>query len=136
PCRTHLEFWDPAKRSLLESGEIDRANPPHSVPCLRLQTVGSYDATEDEFSAETFFAHGSNLPEGAPEKVSRRIKRLFGFIHLRALRTASRALSLERGSLLDAILRMQKTRSGLWEATIARLRGLDPPLKDTAPALD
>lgn len=45
-------------------------------------------------------------------------KRLFGFLYLRALRTGSRALSLERGSLLDVLLRLQKVRTGLWEETI------------------
>jgi putative ATP-dependent endonuclease of OLD family len=127
-CRPHLEFWVESERRILDAGELDAANPGRSVPCLRLQTLGRYDAAEDEFVADTYFAHGSSLPEGALEKVGRGTKRLFGFIHLRALRTASRALSLERGSLLDVILRMRKSRAGLWEGTLSRLRSLDPPL--------
>lgn len=50
---------------------------------------------------------------------------MFGFLYLRALRTGSRALSLERGSLLDIILRTKGVRTSLWEKTIERLRGLD-----------
>ena len=41
-------------------------------------------------------------------RVSRASKREFGFIYLRALRTGARALSLERGSLLDIILRLKE----------------------------
>ena len=37
----------------------------------------------------------------------------------------TRALSLERGSLLDVLLRLQKVRTGLWEQAIARLKVLD-----------
>ena len=44
---------------------------------------------------------------------------------LRALRTGTRALSLERGSLLDILLRLQKVRTGLWEHAIERLKALD-----------
>src|SRR3990167_4832185 len=47
------------------------------------------------------------------------------FLCRRALRTGSRALSLERGSLLDIILRTKGVRTSLWEKTIERLRGLD-----------
>ena len=59
------------------------------------------------------------------DKVSKEIKRLFGFLYLRAVRTGSRALSLERGSLLDVILRLRGSRAGLWEKAIERLRNLD-----------
>jgi len=59
---------------------------------------------------------------------------------LRTLRTGSRALSLERGSLLDIILRLQGVRTGLWEQSIRRLRELDPPINhdaaDLVPVLD
>ena len=34
-------------------------------------------------------------------------------------------LSLERGSLLDIILRTKGVRTSLWEKTIERLRGLE-----------
>jgi putative ATP-dependent endonuclease of the OLD family len=64
--------------------------------------------------------------------VSKAVKRLIGFIYLRTLRTGSRALSLERNSLLDIILRVQGVRTGLWERSISRLRRLTPPIGNDA----
>jgi hypothetical protein len=59
-------------------------------------------------------------------------KRLCGFLLLRALRTGSRALSLERGSLLDIILRVHELRPKMWEKVLEQLRDLpvtaDPEL--------
>jgi len=56
-----------------------------------------------------------------PSGFSRRDKQICGFLYLRSLRTGSRALSLERGSLLDIILRLREVRPQMWEDTIARL---------------
>jgi putative ATP-dependent endonuclease of OLD family len=131
-CSPHTEFWHRQDRRLLESGEVDKANPPDVVRCLRLETIGQYNSEEDEFEASTFFSHSPSEADGKLEKVPRPIKRLFGFLYLRTLRTGSRALSLERGSLLDIILRMQGVRTGLWEQSIRRLRGLDPPIDNDA----
>ena len=127
-CPTHLEFWHLDDKRILAEGEIDETNNPRVVPCLRIETVASYNIEEDEFEAITFFSHGTNNMDGTLEKLSALVKNLFGFIYLRTLRTGSRALSLERGSLLDAILKMQGIRMGLWEEGIKRLRELDPPI--------
>lgn len=124
-CGGHLEFWHVAEKRLLGVGEVGGANPPAVVPCLRLETVGRYDPAEDEFEAKTYFTHSPDAPAGELTRVPRPIKRLFGFLYLRALRTGSRALSLERGSLLDVILRTKGVRTSLWEKSIERLRGLD-----------
>jgi putative ATP-dependent endonuclease of OLD family len=131
-CPTHTEFWHVAENRLLGEGEVDMANPPTVVRCLRLETIARYDKEEDEFEAETVFCHGTSNADDSPERVHKRIKRLFGFLYLRALRTGSRALSLERGTLLDVILRLQGIRTGLWERTIKRLRELTPPVADDA----
>jgi hypothetical protein len=45
--------------------------------------------------------------------------------HLRSLRTGSRALSLEHGSLLDIILRLKEIRPQMWEGTIKTLAGFN-----------
>lgn len=124
-CGGHLEFWHVADNRLLVTGEIGLANAPNSVPCLRLETIGQYDQEEDEFTARTFFSHSPDKPDGELERVPKPIKRQFGFLYLRALRTGTRALSLERGSLLDIILRTKGIRTTLWEKTIQSLRGLD-----------
>jgi len=124
-CGGNMEFWHLAEQRLLGPGELAAANPPGVVPCLRVETIGKYDSEEDEFEAKTFFSHSPDAPEGKLTGVPKPIKRLFGFLYLRALRTGSRALSLERGSLLDIILRTKGVRTSLWEKTIDRLRGLD-----------
>jgi putative ATP-dependent endonuclease of OLD family len=131
-CPTHMEFWHVAEKRLLGEGEADKANPPDVVRCLRLETLARYDKEEDEFEAETYFCHGTSNADDSPERVHKRVKRLFGFLYLRALRTGSRALSLERGTLLDLILRIQGIKTGLWERTIKRLRELTPPIADDA----
>jgi len=124
-CGQHLEFWHTGEKRLLKEGEADAANPPLVVSCLRLETQALYNHEEDEFEARTFFSHSPNAEEGVLDRVNKEIKRLFGFLYLRAVRTGTRALSLERGSLLDVILRLRGTRAGLWEKAIERLRGLD-----------
>lgn len=123
-CGGHTEFWNAETKKLLESGEAEAANPP-VVTCLRLVTTGVYNPDEDEFDAETYFSSSPTAPEGELVRVPTKTKRMFGFLYLRALRTGTRALSLERGSLLDVILRTTGVRTGLWEKTIERLRSLD-----------
>lgn len=124
-CGGHIEFWHVGENRLLGQGEAATANPPDAVPCLRIETVGKYDSEEDEFEARTYFSHSPEASPGELTPVPKSIKRLFGFLYLRTLRTGSRALSLERGSLLDNILRAKGVRTTLWEKTIERLRGLD-----------
>lgn len=139
-CNTHIEFWHLTEKRILSEGEIDQANSPTVIPCLRIKTIAQYNREEDEFEATTVFCHGTNKLDNSEEKVQKSIKRLFGFLYLRALRTGNRALSLERGSLLDIILRMQGIRTGLWEQSIKRLRELDPPVAaeafELAPVLE
>ena len=56
-------------------------------------------------------------------------QRLCGFVFLRTLRTGSRALSLQRGSLLDTVLRLGGTGlADMWQDTLDRLHGLTPPI--------
>lgn len=124
-CSGNIEFWNLVEKRLLTSGEVAAANPPDVVPCLRLETIGKYNLEEDEFEAKTYFSRSPDAPLGELTPVPKTIKRLFGFLYLRALRTGTRALSLERGSLLDIILRTKGVRTSLWEKTIERLRGLD-----------
>ncbi|WP_151449151.1 ATP-dependent nuclease [Lacisediminimonas profundi] len=125
-CGSHTEFWHLGEKRLLNGGEADLAKPPISVPCLRLETVGRYSLEEDEFEAKSFFSHSPDSDEeGILKEVPRWVKREFGFLYLRALRTGSRALSLERGSLLDIILRTKGIRTQLWEKTILKLKEHD-----------
>lgn len=124
-CGANIEFWKATERRILGEGEADAASPPEIVTCLRLETIARYDTEEDEFEAHTYFSHSPHADEGELTRVPKEIKRLFGFVYLRALRTGSRALSLERGSLLDILLRIKGVRTGLWEKAISRLRSLN-----------
>jgi len=133
-CGANLEFWRTAERRILVAGEVDAANPPDVVKCLRLETLARYNPEEDEFEAKTYFSHSPNAEDGELTPVPKKIKQIFGFLYLRALRTGSRALSLEHGSLLDLILRLKGVRTGLWEKAINRLRNLD--IEQDAPELE
>ncbi len=134
-CGSHLEFWHKAQQRLLQEGEADLIDTPAVEPCLRLESIGQYNLEEDEFEAATYYSHSPNEADGSLRIVSKNAKRMIGFLYLRTLRTGSRALSLERGSLLDIILRIGKIRTGLWEQTIERLRNLDPPIDQDATSL-
>lgn len=131
-CFARLERWHTTERRLLSEGEIGSADSPVVAECLRIKTVASYDVEDDEFEAKSFFCNPlPGLGESSTE-VPRNIRQLFGFFYLRALRTGSRALSLERGSLLDIILQRRKIRTGIWENAIQQLRGLTPPIDEGA----
>jgi putative ATP-dependent endonuclease of OLD family len=133
-CGNHLEFWHLDEKRLLAEGEISQIDE-HAICCLRLQTIAQYVEAEDEFEVETYFSHSPDTPDGELKQVRRNIKRLFGFLYLRTLRTGNRALSLERGSLLDIILRLMNIRSGLWEETRKKLLSLEPPIDEGATEL-
>lgn len=134
--RAHREYWDTKNEILLdEENEPEDTELDHVVPALRIIFEGAYDKEEDEFSAQTFFASPPPEDGESRARVSRPTKREFGFIYLRALRTGARALSLERGSLLDIILRLKEDdRSAMWEQTLDQLESLDPPI-DQIPQL-
>lgn len=134
-CMAHSELWHTAEHRVLGQGEGDTAAETGIVRCLRLKTIAVYNPEEDEFEANTYYSYSPNSVDGELDKVSKYIKRNFGFLYLRTLRTGSRALSLERGSLLDIILRLQSVRTGLWEKSIRRLRDLDPPIDEGAAEL-
>ena len=134
--RMHLEYWNTATDNLLdETSAPEDVDDDDVVPALRIKFEGSYDIEEDEFRAETYFASPPVDGEERRARVTRPAKRQFGFIYLRALRTGARALSLERGSLLDIILKLKDDdRSAMWEQTLATMEDLDPPI-DAIPQL-
>lgn len=134
--RAHREYWNTETNSLLdENAEPEDTELDNVIPAIRIKFEGLYDTEEDEFTAETFFASPPPEDDVSRARVSRSAKRRFGFIYLRALRTGSRALSLERGSLLDIILRLKDDdRSAMWEQTLNALEGLNPPI-DSIPQL-
>jgi len=134
-CATHLEFWEKVQKRLLVEGEIASADSANVTECLRLVTTAKYDVEDDQFLARTIFGRDEEDAEDLPRSVPIRVKRAIGFLYLRTIRTGSRALSLERGSLLDNILRMKEARKGMWEGIRSRLATLQPTIDSDAPEL-
>ena len=123
--RNNLEFWRQADRSLLGPGQGANLGQPGIEPAVRIRFEGAYDPENDDFTAKTWFAVPRH-EDGAPINECRSSdKREFGFLHLRALRTGNRALSMERGSLLDIILKTYEVRTRMWEGLLRQLRDLD-----------
>jgi putative ATP-dependent endonuclease of the OLD family len=127
----NLEFWNEAAGALIEGPPIAAIAGANVKEALRVGFRGWYEPDDDDFKAQTFFC---SPPQDSGEQPPfyARDKRLCGFLLLRALRTGSRALSLERGSLLDIILRVQELRPKMWENVLEQLRVLpvaaDPEL--------
>jgi putative ATP-dependent endonuclease of OLD family len=137
----HLRRWRDKPGEFVDEGSagLDAADDAGTSWALPLIFVGRYDKEEDDFVGNTFFDH----PPGAPPDdqdaaiaigegrtlFSRAHKRLCGFVFLRALRTGSRALSLQRGSLLDSVLKLGGAGAAeMWRDTLARLQALDPAI--------
>jgi len=137
----HLRRWNDIDGQFVdESGDgPEAADAEGTVWALPVVFIGRYEADEDDFIGNTFFDHPvDEMDEEEPAEqqlgggrkiFGREQKRLCGFIFLRTLRTGSRALSLQRGSLLDTVLRLDGSGlTEMWEKTLAGLRGLDPAI--------
>jgi putative ATP-dependent endonuclease of OLD family len=117
----NIEFWDIRSQSLLPPGSVKRVDGDKIVYALRIKFIGSYNRDDDDFEGNTFYC--SPEPEsGVLSRFTKTDKRECGFLYLRALRTGSRALSMERGSLLDIILRIKEIRPKMWEDVLGQLR--------------
>jgi Predicted ATP-dependent endonuclease of the OLD family len=138
----HLRRWDKGQLKFVdeEADGISHADGPNVDWALAVVFIGRYDPEEDDFIGDTFFDHPMDDPDSLndEEKASlgqgrsiftRAHKRDCGFIYLRALRTGSRALSLQRGSLLDTILRLgEQGSANMWPAALRSLKELDPAI--------
>lgn len=114
----NIEFWDNKTNKLIDEPPLEKLDDKKVEDVIRVAFNGSYDKEEDDFAGETFFCS----PVDIKAKFHKSDKRDCGFLYLRALRTGSRALSLERGSLLDIILRIQELRPQMWENILNQLR--------------
>ncbi|HEL3808741.1 TPA: AAA family ATPase [Stenotrophomonas maltophilia] len=120
--REHLEWWDTNAKALLAGPPVEGTDAAGIEPALRVFFRGAYDAEEDDFLGNTFFALPAPIGSGEYQTFRASDKRKCGFLYLRTVRTGSRALSLERGSLLDVILRLQESRLKMWEELLRSLR--------------
>jgi putative ATP-dependent endonuclease of OLD family len=121
--RDHIEWWDTQAMTLLVGAPPERTDAPHVSAAIRVFFNGWYDVEEDDFAGDTYYAT-PEMPDGSYLRFSAPDKRKCGFLYLRTLRTGARALSLERGSLLDVILRLKETRLTMWEDLLDQLRVL------------
>ncbi len=123
--RNNLEFWRQADFSLLGPGQGVNLEQQGIEAAVRVRFEGAYDPENDDFTAKTWFAVPRHEDGTLINECRSSDKREFGFLHLRALRTGSRALSMERGSLLDVILKTFEVRTRMWEGLLRQLRELD-----------
>jgi putative ATP-dependent endonuclease of OLD family len=118
-----IEWWNTTTKALQEA-PVEGIDQPDVFASIRVVFVGYYDPDDDDFTGETYFARSYENDE-SPAVFTKKNKRLCGFLYLRSLRTAARALSLEHGSLLDIILRIKEIRPQMWEKTIEQLSNVN-----------
>lgn len=140
----YVEFWDSTANQFYDVPNPAGVDAASITEALRVTFHGWYDKEEDDFEGATYFTRSLTESE-KPDLFSKKHKQLCGFLYLRSIRTGSRALSLERGSLLDIILRLKEVRPQMWEATLGTLSeivvasdpalGLSPVLESINTAL-
>lgn len=123
------EYYSRAESRFLEIGEIDSVDADSVTECLRIIFLGHYDAETDDFVGKTYYY--KDLFSQQADEVRKKQKQLIGFLYLRSLRTGSRALSLEKGSLLDIILRAREVKPKMWEDVLDRLEHAKIPIDET-----
>lgn len=127
--RSHLRRWSTDQSDFGDSPAESADGLDGGEWCLPVVFVGRFNSKEDDFEGGTFFAHPERATDdlteestelGAGLKVfTREDKRLCGFLYLRPNRTGNRALSFQRGSLLDTIVRLESESAGqLWEEAL------------------
>jgi len=113
----YIEFWNTAENTLYETPNPSGVDEEVITEAIRVTFVGNYNIDEDDFEGKTFYTR--SIDEGiTPQHFNKKDKQLCGFLYLRTLRTGARALSLERGSLLDIIMRLKEIRPKMWESTL------------------
>jgi len=120
----YLEWWNNSEQVLHTSPPAESVDNEVIEAALRITFIGKYDPEEDDFLVNTYFARSLEESDN-PQAFTKKDKQHCGFLYLRSLRTGSRALSLEHGSLLDIILRLKEIRPQMWERTINGLNDFD-----------
>lgn len=119
----YIEFWNSEAFCLFNETDIGGVDASQITEALRITFLGHYDQDEDDFEGRTYFSRSLSESDRA-EPFTSKHKQYCGFLYLRSLRTGSRALSLERGSLLDIILKLKEVRPQMWEETLNTLAGI------------
>ncbi len=119
----YIDFWDIQKKTIYTDAAPEGVDAANISYALRVTFVGRYDPEEDDFEGKTYYTR--TVATGlTPVLFSKKDKQVCGFLYLRSVRTGSRALSLERGSLLDIILRLKEVHPQMWEGAIENLSSL------------
>jgi putative ATP-dependent endonuclease of OLD family len=118
--KDYIEWWCKDKKALHTSPPAGSVDADTIEAALRISFIGEYDPEEDDFIGNTYFSRSMEESD-SPVKFHKKDKQKCGFLYLRSLRTGSRALSLESGSLLDIILRIKEIRPQMWEKTIEEI---------------
>ena len=113
----YMEFWDRGCNKFYVDPDPAGVDAPSIEEALRVSFIGYYNPEEDDFEGKTYFSRSLSESD-SPQLFTKKDKQICGFLYLRSLRTGSRALSLERGSLLDIILRLKELRPQMWETTL------------------
>jgi putative ATP-dependent endonuclease of OLD family len=121
---SYIEWWDASSYKLFDEPNAAKLDAAPTIPALRITFIGRYDQDEDDFEGKTYYTR-TLVEADEPDQFGKRDKQRCGFLYLRSIRTGSRALSLERGSLLDIILRLKEIRPKMWEATLSGLLTFD-----------
>lgn len=127
--RNHVEPWDREEGRVYTAEEAEDLTPDEQDFVLRVFLRGWYEVAEDEFRAKTYYVSPPSA-DGTPAPFGRTQKRAIGFLYLRSLRTARRAASLERGSLMDILLREHDSHGHLWETMLTGLRETGEALEE------
>nr|WP_237535992.1 hypothetical protein [Streptomyces sp. SID3343] len=126
---SHLRRWSRETNDFLDLVPDAIEDAEAGEWSLPVSFIGCYDPQEDDFAGGTFFAHpeapaddpaaeDTAAPGAGLRPFTRADKRHCGFLYLRPNRTGNRALTFQRGSLLDTIVRL--------EAELADLFGKPP----------
>ena len=121
---SYIEWWDASSNKLFDEPNAAKLDAAPTIPALRITFIGRYDQDEDDFEGKTYYTR-TLVEADEPDQFGKRDKQRCGFLYLRSIRTGSRALSLEQGSLLDIILRLKEIRPKMWEATLSGLLTFD-----------
>lgn len=118
----YLQFFDTSTQQIYDDEYPNGFDSTNIEEILSITFIGQYDYEEDDFHGKTYFSR-SIIEDESPKEFTKKDKLLCGFLYLRNVRTGTRALSLEHGSLLDIILRLKELRPQLWEDTIQNISG-------------
>lgn len=131
------EFYSVEQQKFWGDDELEFVDDEDVTECVRIVFIGHYDAETDDFVGKSYYF--KDLQSDQANEVRKKQKHLIGFLYLRSLRTGSRALSLEKGSLLDIALRAREIKPKMWEDVLTRLEQATIPIDkndDIASVLD